>query len=368
MPSVDDIVSAIESVVNKGYQESWDNTGWQVRPVSPDTDCSGVMLSVDVTDAVISEAIACGCNLIISHHPLIFKPLRRIADDTPAERMVIRLITSGISVYSAHTSLDNISGGVSTTLASMLGLTDIEILSGRRDALSKIVVYVPASHADEVRDTMTKWGAGHIGNYDCCTFSSEGQGHFRALEGCKPYVGKVGEVHMEEEMKIEAVVSNFAINRVKTAIRLKHPYEEPVIDIFPLSITDRWSGLGAIGNLPSPLSYDDFITLVKKVYGSPMVRTTIGRTARTVSRVALCGGSGGEFIPDAIAQGADAYITSDVRYHDFVDYSTSILIIDTGHFESEKCSRAILKSIISENFHNFAVKISEYEQNSIQYH
>ncbi|MCM1519317.1 MAG: Nif3-like dinuclear metal center hexameric protein [Lachnoclostridium sp.] len=368
MPTLEDIVSAIESVANKGYQESWDNTGWQVCPVSPDTECTGVMLSVDVTEAVIDEAIAKRCNLIISHHPLIFKPLRRIVGDTPAERMVIKLISSGISVYSCHTSLDSISGGVSTTLASMLGLSDIKILSPRRDALSKIVTYIPASHADNVREVMTRYGAGHIGNYDCCTFSTEGQGRFRALEGCKPYVGAVGEIHTEEEVKIEAVVPNFAINRLKSAIRLSHPYQEPVIDVFPMSITDQWSGLGAIGNLPAPVSYDELIARVKEVYGSPVVRTTAGRANRIVSRVALCGGSGGEFIPDAIAKGADAYVTSDVHYHDFVDYSSEILVIDTGHFESEKCTRAILQSIISEKFPNFAAKISESEQNSIQYH
>ncbi len=368
MPSLSDIIKALEARVNPGFQESWDNSGWQVTPSGTGCECSGVMVAVDVTDAVITEATARGCNLIVSHHPLIFKPLRGLTGRTPSQRMAVRLIKEEIAVYSAHTSLDSMPGGVSAFLAAELGLSDVEVLVGRDDTLLKVVTFVPHSHVGNVMDAIFAAGAGHIGSYDRCSFMAEGRGTFRPVEGSNPYVGNYGEDHTEPEIRLEAILRRHDRSAVDQALRAAHPYEEPAIDYISLELTDRSAGLGATGTLPTPLTETEFTELVKSVYGSPVVRTTAFQPGRTIKRVALCGGSGGEFIGAAIAAGADAYVTSDVRYHDFVDYTGRILVVDTGHFESEKCTKELLARIISEKFPNFAVCKSESEENPIQYH
>lgn len=368
MPSISDIISALEARVNPGYQEKWDNTGWQVIPCGRDAECTGVMVAVDVTPAVISEAKSFGCNLIVSHHPLIFRPLKRLVGATPAERMVIDLISEEIAVYSAHTSLDSVAGGISWWLASSLGLRDIKVLAPREESLLKMVTFVPGDYLDAVRNAVFEAGAGTIGDYDRCGFSVKGEGTFRPLDGSDPFVGTPGEDHCESEYRLEMIVPRHLRGRVEAALRQAHPYEEPAIDFFAVEISDGHSGLGAIGDLPAPMTAGEFIAKVKSVYGSPVVRTTVADLSAMVSRVALCGGSGGEFIGSAMAQGADVYVTSDVRYHDFVDHSSRILVVDTGHFESEKCAKELLASIISEKFANFAVRMAHTEVNSIQYH
>lgn len=365
--TIGEIIRALEAEVHPGFQESWDNTGWQVRPVSESDLCSGVMVCVDVTEAVISEAIKNNCNLIVSHHPLIFRPVKRLIGSSPAERLSIRLIKNGISVYSAHTSLDSVNNGVSHYLAGALGLTDIHPLVPRRGVLYKIAVYVPEGSASAVERAMHDAGAGHMGNYDRCAFAVKGEGAFRPLGGSNPFTGEVDILSRVREVKLEMVVPSHLKAAVEKSVRDAHPYEEPAIDIYNIDIADNFSGLGAIGNLPAGLSVDKLIARVKKVYGSPVVRTTPPGEDIEIRRVALCGGSGGEFISAAIAQGAQAYITSDVRYHDFVDYRNEIFVVDTGHYESEKCTTVILSQIISKKFPNFAVKISADETNSITY-
>ncbi len=264
MPTLQEIVTVIEAFAHPGLQESWDNTGWQLRPATSDTPCSGVLTCLDVTPAVVDEAKALGCNLIISHHPLIFKGLRHIVGETLVEQAVLKALKADIAVYSSHTALDSAPLGVSHRLASMLGLTDVRVLSPQ-----------PGSP-----DT----------------------------------------------------------------------------------------GLGIIGAYPAPLAVPQFISRVKEIYGSPVVRCSAGIPGQTsISRVALCSGSGGEFIPTAVASGADAYISSDTRYHDFVDFGQRILLVDTGHFESEKCTKSIFSDIISEKFPTFAVHISRAEKNPIHY-
>ncbi len=365
--TIKNIIDALEAEVNPGLQESWDNTGWQVRPLDLDVECSGVMVCVDVTDAVISEAESTGCNLIVSHHPLIFRSLKKLTGDTPVERKVIRLIQSRIAVYSAHTSLDSVEGGVSWYLAEALGLTGIRPLAPRKDDLYKMAVYVPANEVEKVAEAMYKAGAGHIGNYDHCRFVLKGEGAFRPLAGSDPYIGNQGSDTKVEEVKLEMVVPAYKRHSIEKAARKAHPYEEPAIDVYKIEGADLTTGLGAVGDLSPGLTPDGLIARVKEEYGSPTVRTTPTDEPSVINRVALCGGSGGEFIPLAIAAGAQAYVTSDVRYHDFVDYRDKILIIDTGHFESEKCTTVILSRIISKKFPNFAVRIASSETNSINY-
>lgn len=259
-----DIIGCIEDFASPGLQEKWDNTGWQLCPLAPDAPCRGVMLCLDVTPEVVAEAAAEGCNLIVSHHPLIFKGLKHITGATPVERAVIAAISGGIAVYSSHTALDSASHGVSHKLGSMLGLEDMSVLDPQ-----------PGSP-----DT----------------------------------------------------------------------------------------GLGIVGDFPTPVTVGSFIDRVKDVYGASVVRRSAGPSGlNCVKRVALCSGSGGEFVATAIARGADAYITSDTRYHDFVDFGKDILMVDTGHFESEICTKSIFSAIISEKFPTFAVRQSRAEHNPVRY-
>lgn len=263
MPTLQDIVGAIESFACPGLQESWDNTGWQLTPTSPAaTECTGVLVCLDVTPERIDEAVTSGCNLVISHHPLIFRGLKSITGATPAERTVIRALSAGVAVYSSHTALDSASSGVSHELGRMLGLTGMEVL-------------VPG--------------------------------------------------------------------------------------------TVPGTGLGVIGTVDPPVSPEELVARVKEVYCSPVVRRTAGRGSRGISRIALCSGSGGEFITTAIDRGACAYVTSDVRYHDFLDHGREILIVDTGHYESEKCTKSIFSRIISEKFPNFAIRMPQSEHNPVSY-
>ena len=369
MPSIKDIISAIEARVPVRQQEDWDNSGWQVAGCDPSCDCTGVLTCVDVTPAVVAEAAEKGCNLILSHHPLIFKGLKRLTGATQVERLVMEAMRCGIAVYASHTALDVAPGvGMSHEMGRRLGLTDVSVLVPQENRLLKLAVFVPRDHADRVAEAIYNAGAGCIGNYDRCSYRVDGTGTFRPLDGSTPFTGTCGKDHFEPETRIEIILPAHLKSAVEQALRTAHPYEEPAYDFFPVANANMAVGLGIIGTLPSAMDTDRFIGLVKDVYKSPAVRCSIAATSsRIINRVALCTGSGGEFITTARAMGADAYITSDVRYHDFVDHGNTLLIVDTGHFESEECARYIFSHIISEKFANFAVYSALSESNPINY-
>lgn len=359
------IISAIEQAAPPALQEDYDNTGIQVG--SPLTECTGVLLCVDVTPETVQEAVDHGCNLIISHHPLIFRGLKRITGSSPVETSVINAIAAGITIYSAHTSLDNASHGVSAFMAGKLGLTDVKVLEPQMGRLMKLAVFVPKESAEEVRLALFDAGAGAIGRYDCCSYSVDGKGTFRALDGADPYVGEIGEYHTEPEIRIEVLLPAWKQRAVEKALLQTHPYEEPAYEFVRIDNADRHTGSGAAGILPAPLTPDELIEKVKAAFGSPVARCTAYPADRAIRRVAMCGGSGSFLIKNAIEAGAQAFITSDTKYHDFVDYRDRILLIDIGHFESEQCTKEIFYHIIKEKFPNFAVRYSEIEKNPIIY-
>lgn len=361
-----DIIGVLEQAAPRALQEDYDNSGLQLGDAG--SVCSGVLLSVDVTPAVVAEAVANGCNLIVSHHPLLFKGLKNITGRTDVERCVTLAIKNDIAIYSAHTSLDNARGGVSFEMASMLGLSDcrpLEPLSGR---FMKLVTYVPGSHADTVREAIFDAGAGRMGNYDSCSYNISGNGSFRALDGADPFVGSIGELHFEDEVRIEVIVPTWKADAVERALIDSHPYEVPAYEFVRIENPCRSLGAGCVGNLASPMIPAEFVDLVKARFVSPVARcTSVINTDRPVFKVALCGGSGGSLISRAVASGADAYITSDTRYHDFVDYSDKILIVDIGHHESESCTKQIFYRLITDFFPNFAVRYAHTDLNPINY-
>lgn len=364
--TVGDIIRAIEAYAPSPLQESWDNTGLQVG--TPMTECTGVLVCVDVTPTVINEAVALGANLVISHHPLIFKGLRRLTGATQVEATVMNAIAAGVSVYSCHTAVDNAAGGVSWRMAQMLGVDVTGVLKPMPTPMVKVSVMVPVNHADALRMAMFEAGAGAAGNYDCCSFNIEGTGTFRALAGADPYVGAQDELHLEPETRIETLVPRWKVPSVEDAIRQVHPYECPAYDIVALDNRDHALGLGVVGTLAEPVTPDEFMARVRSTFGTPVVRHTPVRAAELkIRRVAMCSGSGGEFIRDAVKARAQVYLSSDIRYHDFVDYGNDILIADIGHFESEQCTKDIFYEIITQKFANFAVYKSSVEHNPIRY-
>jgi dinuclear metal center YbgI/SA1388 family protein len=353
-----------EGLVPPCYQEDYDNSGLQTG--DPSSEIDSVLLSVDVTLKVITEAIQHGCNLIISHHPLIFTPLRRLAFASETERCVALALKHGVAVYSAHTSLDNFGHGVSHTLAEKIGMENIKVLVPMKGKLSKLVTFVPSAYAVKVREALFAAGAGHTGNYDHCSFNVNGEGTYRAGEGADPFAGETGRDHTEDEIRIEAVMPSHLTVACVRALLEVHPYEEVAYDIIALGNEFYGAGAGATGTLPVPLTGITLLERLKKITGIPVIRYS-GDPARTITAVAVCGGSGSALINDAARAGADAFITADIKYHAFTDAPRNMLVADIGHYESEKFSLQLLHEMINKKFPTFALRFSEIKTNPINY-
>jgi dinuclear metal center YbgI/SA1388 family protein len=355
----------LEELIPPAFQEHYDNSGLQVG--DPDAIVDSVLLSVDVTAKVIAEAREYRCNLIISHHPLIFTPLKRVAGGSETERCVASAVRAGIAIYSAHTSFDNLSWGVSHILAEKIGLTKIRVLAPLKGKLSKLITFVPVAHAGRVREALFAAGAGHIGNYDRCSFNVTGDGTYRAGEGADPFAGKVGEDHTEQEIRIEAVMPSHLSPACVRALIMAHPYEEVAYDIIALENEYHGAGAGAIGTLPAPLTVTMLLEKLKELTGIQVIRYS-GDTARTVTTVAVCGGSGSDLISNAARAGADAFVTGDVKYHAFTQAPDDMIVADIGHYESEKFSLELLHDLINKKFPKFALRFSGIKTNPINYY
>ena len=345
-------------------QDGFDNAGLQVGLT--DAEVTGVLLCLDVTEAVVDEAVALGCNLIVSHHPLIFSPLKRVTGATYVERCVIKALANGVAIYSAHTNLDNAPGGVNYRIAAKLGLQNVRILVPKEGALLKLSVYVPVAHADAVRSALFAAGCGNIGNYSSCSYNAVGYGTFEAGEGANPFCGSVGSLHKEEEVRIDTIMPAYIKGRVVKALMAAHPYEEPAFDIYPLQNSWNSVGAGIIGELPVAVDETAFLRQVKNTFSVGGMRHT-GLLGKPVKRVALCGGAGGSFAGAAVAAGADVYITGEARYHDLFNYDGTMVVAVIGHYESEQFTMEIFKEIISGACPQVQVKTTSVCTNPIHY-
>ncbi|HBG41143.1 Nif3-like dinuclear metal center hexameric protein [Limibacterium fermenti] len=361
---IKDIIQAIEQLAPLALQEDFDNSGLQVGDVN--REATGALLCIDVTENVMDEAISLGCNLIISHHPLAFRPFKSLTGRTYIERCLIKAVKNDITVYAAHTNLDNATGGVNFRLAEMLGLQQIRILSPQKKALLKLVTFVPDTHAEYVRTALFNAGAGNIGNYDSCSYNLTGEGTFRAGESTNPFVGEIGELHYEKEIRIETVLPAFRKEEVLRALIAVHPYEEPAYDFYPLENEWKQAGSGAVGVLPEPMPEQEFLYFLQDVLNLPAIRHTKMRN-REIRDVALCGGSGAFLIPEAIAYGADVFITGEAKYNDFYDVEGRILLAVVGHYESEICTKEIFFDVISKKYPTFALHKSAFDSNPVKY-
>jgi dinuclear metal center YbgI/SA1388 family protein len=338
------------------YQESYDNSGLLVGDA--EARIEGVLCCLDVDELVLREALERGCNVVLSHHPIIFKGLKRITGSTEVERTVAFALRHHIALYAGHTNWDSIAGGVSFSLARRLGINQPKVMMPRAGELLQLVVYVPSGYASGIAEAAFAAGAGRLGNYDECHFSSEGNGTFRPLDGAHPFMGTEGVREEVREQRLEFVVPVALKQRVQEAVWHAHPYEEVAHSWISLSNSRADVGYGAVGNLPDPIRLGDFIAHAARQLGADAVRHSVADLGRLVQRVAVCGGSGAEFIGAAAATGAEVYVTGDAKYHGFQDTPGGIVLLDVGHGESEQPFIEDWAEAIRSEFVTFAVLIS----------
>jgi dinuclear metal center YbgI/SA1388 family protein len=359
-----EIVSFLESLASPALQEHYDNAGLIIGNAS--WKCSGIICSLDATEQVVDEAIEKQCNLIVSHHPVIFSGLKKINGKNYVEKTVIKAIKNDIAIYAIHTNLDNVLKGVNGKMASLLGLQNISILSQKESSLRKLFTFVPIDKAEQVRNAVFDAGGGHIGNYSECSYNTEGTGTFKPGQGTDPYSGKIGERHFEKELKIEVVFPFFLEDKIVSAMRAAHPYEEVAYDIISLSNTHPGIGSGIIGELAGQMDEMAFLAKLKSVFHLRVIRHT-ALTGNPIRRVALCGGAGSFLISKALSKGADVYITGDIKYHEFFEANGRMLIADIGHYESEQFTINLLAENLEQKFPTFAVLKTGINTNPVKY-
>lgn len=364
---ISSIIRAVEQFANPSLQESWDNTGLQLG--SALDECTGVLVCLDPTPAVVEEAAQKGCNLIVTHHPLFFKPVKRLTGSTSVEITAMNAIAAGISIYSTHTASDSALGGVSYALAQALDIRPERTLDPAKGTMTHLTAIVPADYAEAVQYALFDAGAGAVGKYDCCSFSVSGTGTFRPLEGAKPAIGEVGLHTTQAEVALNMVLPSELMGRVESALLDVHPYETPAYQFTPMLNRDNRLGLGLYGIANTALAPADFVEHVKHALGCAAVRTSkIDFPDGTlISRVAMCGGAGRDYISAAIAMGAQAYVSADLSYHDFVDYRDRILLIDAGHYNTEAPIKHVLRDAISAKFPDLQIFCTTTDENPINY-
>ncbi|TCC93751.1 Nif3-like dinuclear metal center hexameric protein [Pedobacter frigiditerrae] len=359
-----EITNFLEKIAPLNYQEDYDNAGLIVGNANDEVHAA--LVALDCTEQIVDEAITKNCNLIITHHPIVFKGLKKFNGKTYVERVVLKAIKNNIALYAIHTNLDHVAHGVSGEICKRLGIQNAKILAPKNNLLKKLVTFCPIAQADGVRNALFVAGAGDIGNYSECSFNTEGTGTFKGGQGANPFVGEVGEQHLEAEIRIETIFKVQDERKVLLALLENHPYEEVAYDIYALTNKLDNVGAGMIGWLPQEMDNVDFLNLVKQNMKVKVIRHT-ALLPKRVKKVAVCGGSGSFLLKDAIAAGADAFITADFKYHEFFDAEQKLVICDIGHYESEQFTSNLLIDNIQEKFPNFAIRLTEHNTNPINY-
>lgn len=361
---IEEIISYLESLAHPALQELYDNAGLITGDAA--WECSGIICSLDATEEVVKEAISKKCNLIVAHHPIIFGGLKKINGKNYVEKTIITAIKNDIAIYAIHTNLDNVINGVNGKMAVMLGLQNVSILSPKENTLKKLFTFAPLDKAAEVRAAIFEAGAGQIGNYSECSFNTGGIGTFKSGEGTNPYVGQTGQQHHEKEIKIEVIFPAFLENKIISAMKKAHPYEEVAYDVIALSNTWQSIGSGVLGELPEAMDEKTFLSKVKEIFKVPVIRHT-ALLNKTIRKIAVCGGAGSFLISKALDAGADVYITADIKYHEFFDADNRLLLADIGHYESEQFTINQLQEILEKKFPTFAVLKTAVKTNPVHY-
>ena len=361
---IKDITDFLETIAPLEYQESYDNCGLIVG--DKNSPVKKALITLDVTEEVIDEAIGEKCQLVIAHHPIVFGGIKKLNGKNYVERTVIKAIKNNIAIYAIHTNFDNVMDGVNAKIAYRLGLVNCEILAPKRQLLKKLYTFIPLDSYAAVAGAVFEAGAGYIGNYSEASFSVAGMGTFRGNEHSNPAIGKKGVLEQVEEVKFETIFPAIIERKVVQALIKAHPYEEVAYDIVSLDNYYSKVGSGMVGDLKKPVDELSFLKMTKKLLQTGCVRYTPLR-GKQVKRVAICGGSGRFLLNNAIAAGADVFVTADFKYHDFFDAEGKIVVADVGHFESEQFTKELLIERISEKFPTFAALTSKINTNPIKY-
>lgn len=365
MVKLKEVMHVLESFAPPSLQEDYDNSGLIIH--SGEEEIKGILITLDVTSSVMEEAIKKNANLIIAHHPLIFRGLKKIDDNSDSGRAIRKAIVNNIHIYAIHTNLDNIRNGVNGLLASKLKLEKTKVLQPRKNTLSKLVTFCPADSSMKVLEALHEAGAGIIGNYDHCSFRSSGIGTYRPNDMARPYAGEAGKLEEADEERIEVQFPDWLENQVLEALRNAHPYEEVAYFIQKVNNISDSIGSGIIGDLHEKMPQKKFLTYVKEMLQLHIIKHTVPGDNRQISSVALCGGAGSFLISKAISSGADAFITSDIKYHDYFKAEGRLLLADIGHYESEKFTKDLLYGLINKKISNIALHLSEVNTNPVHY-
>lgn len=356
MFKISEITSFLDEFAPALLKENYDNVGLLIGDKNDLLE--SILLTLDITEKVIDEAISKKCNLIISHHPILFKSLKKIGTNTEEERIIRKAIKHDISIYASHTNLDNIKGGVNFKLAEKINLKNIKILNPKSNNINRIISFCPEEYKDLILNELYKAGAGNIGNYKNCSYSSEGTGTFLPTENANPFEGNIGIESKIKEVKIEVLVPNYLTDKVLRALKKSHPYEEVAYYIHDTENTNQDTGIGAIGELENEIDEIEFLKYLKTVLPIDYIRHT-ELLNKKIKTVAVCGGSGAFLTKKAISEGADVFISADFKYHDYFEAEKKILIADIGHYETEICTKELFYEVITKKFSNIVVLISD---------
>ncbi len=361
---IQEIINALNFYANPFLQEDYDNAG--LITGSNNWECTGGLVCLDATEEVIQEAINKKYNLVIAHHPIVFRGLKKINGNNYVERALILAIKHDIALFAIHTNLDNVIDGVNGKMAELLGLQNRKVLLPKKSVLQQLSVFVPTAHKETLLRALFAAGAGNVGKYSECSFSVAGTGSFKAMEGSDPFVGKHGERHLEPEEKLDVIFPSWKQAGIVQAMRAAHPYEEVAYYLYNLDNIFAETGSGMIGDLPEKMEEDLFFEKIRQIFNIPVIKHSKWRN-KTIEKVALCGGAGSFLTGAAIAAGADVYLTGDLKYHEFFDADSRLVLADIGHFESEQYTIDLLFDHLREKFPNFAVLKTGVNTNPVCY-
>lgn len=361
---IKDIIQVLEILAPPSYQESYDNAGLILG--NSHWECTGIICSLDATEEVILEAKAKGCNLVVAHHPILFKGIKQLNGKNYVEQTLITAIKSDIAIYAIHTNLDNVIWGVNGKIADQIGLMNRQILAPKAGLLSKLICFAPASAIENLKTALFAAGAGHIGNYSECSFEVKGLGNFKGGEGSNPTIGHSGQNTSTEEVRIEFIHPCHLQKKLVSAMIKAHPYEEVAYDLISLDNDYQHVGSGILGNLPEPMEETMLLNMLKTSFGLSVIKHS-PFLGKRVEKIAICGGAGSFLIGTAIRAGADVLISADLKYHEFFDANGRILIADIGHWESEQYTTDLLFDILQAKFPTFAVLKSVIKTNPVNY-
>ena len=361
---IKEVTDLLEQLAPLRDAEDFDNVGLLVG--EPSRTVSGILVTLDTLEEVVDEAISKKCNLIVSFHPIIFSGLKKLTGEDYVQRTVIKAIENNISIYSMHTALDNSPTGVNFAICKALGLENRSILIPKQGSIKKLTTYIPVADADNLKNALFDAGAGTIGQYSHCSFTTEGSGTFKAADAANPTKGKKGELHREDEAQIHVTFNTASESTVLHALFEHHPYEEVAYEVYKLENKHQHLGMGMIGELTKPMTEKEFLDFVKDRMNAQVVRHSALRN-KPVQKVAVLGGSGSFAIEAAKNAKADAFITSDLKYHQFFSAEGKILLMDIGHYESEQFTKNLLADYLKKKIPNFAISLSEVITNPINY-